>query len=56
MEQFQRSEDEHSVEDEPPDVIGEVESQEFQHQSFMPDCVVCFLNVQKGYVSLLLLT
>jgi hypothetical protein len=44
------------VEDEPPDVIGEVEFQEFQHQSFMPDCVVCFLNVQEGYVSFLLLT
>ena len=47
------------VEDEPPDEIyREVEYRSFSisHQSFMPDCVVFFFNVQKGYVSFLLLT
>ena len=39
------------VEDEPPDVIGEVEFQEFEHQSFMADSVKCFFHIQEGYVS-----
>ena len=50
MEEFQRTEEEHS-EDEPPDVIGDIKFQVFQ-----PDCVECFFNVQEGNVSFLLLT